>query len=212
MSLPNRSKGFRLGLMGGTFDPIHYGHLSVAEQARCTFRLHQVAFIPSGNPPHKERRETADPEHRYLMTVLATSANPRFAVSRVELDRKGPSYAIDTVRFYLNLHKDLSPQIFFITGIDAVMEILTWRSPEEFLSLCTIISATRPGYDAGKLRTILGDNLFRKIKMLEAPALAISSTDIRSRICKGLPIKYLLPESVEHYIYKNRLYNDKTFK
>jgi nicotinate-nucleotide adenylyltransferase len=143
------------------------------------------------------------------MTVLATSANPCFAVSRVEIDRRGPSFAIDTIRFYLDLYKDRSPRIFFITGLDAVMEILTWRSPEEILTLCTIISASRPGYDAGKLRDVLGEHLFRKIKVLEAPALAISSTDIRSRISQGLPIKYLLPESVEHYIYKNHLYMDK---
>lgn len=193
--------------MGGTFNPIHYGHLLAAEQARSKFRLAQVIFIPSSKPPHKRPGNIAGAEHRYLMTVLATSTNPYFSVSRVEIDRSGPSYAIDTIRHFVGKHKNDNPEIYFITGYDAVLEILTWRSSEKILKLCTIISASRPGYDISRIRSVLEPEQLKKIKILEAAALAISSTDIRHRVAGGLPMKYLLPDSVEEYIYKNGLYN-----
>lgn len=197
---------YKIGLMGGTFNPIHYGHLLAAEQARSRFRLDEVIFIPSGRPPHKNDKTVAGAEHRYLMTVLATSTNPRFTVSRAELDRKDLSYTIDTVRYFARLLKSKNPDIYFITGYDAVLEILTWRNPDKILELCTIISASRPGYDIRRLKEILDRKQLGRIRILEAAALAISSTDIRSRLAEGLPIKYLLPDSVEEYIYKNKLY------
>ncbi|MEW5945741.1 MAG: nicotinate-nucleotide adenylyltransferase [bacterium] len=201
-------KKTRLGLMGGTFNPIHYGHLLIAEQVRCEFKLNEVIFIPSKHPPHKKSRGIADAEHRYLMTVLATSTNPYFSVSRIELDRKGPSYAIDTIRQFRDACGGRGAELYFITGFDAVLEIITWRDPVEILRLCTIISASRPGYDVEKLRRMLTPRLLKKIVISEAAALAISSTDIRRRIRNALPVKYLLPDSVERYIFKNRLYTD----
>lgn len=198
--------------MGGTFNPIHHGHLLAAEQARSKFRLEQVVFIPSGKPPHKKSANIADAEHRYLMTVLATSRNPHFSVSRFEMDRSGPSYAIDTIRHFIRLHRGRNPEIYFITGFDAVLEILTWRRPGQILRLCTIISASRPGYDIKRLKEVLEPEQLRKIKILEAAALAISSTDIRNRVAGGQPIKYLLPESVEEHIRKNNLYRNQGTK
>lgn len=196
----------RLGIMGGTFNPIHYGHLMCAEQARCKFNLDQVVFVPSGMPPHKEIRHAVSAEHRYLMTVLAVATNPFFSVSRAEIDRKGPSYAIDTIKHFIGLDRDRPPHIHFITGCDAVMEILSWRSPDELLRLATIIAATRPGHDFNKLKNAVGPARFRRIKLVEVSALAISSTDIRLRMLTGQPIKYLLPDSVEDHIRKHGLY------
>ncbi len=201
-----RKKTFRLGIMGGTFNPIHYGHLVAAEQARCKFKLDEVTFVPSGTPPHKEPRKMADSEHRYLMTVLATSNNPYFSVSRQEIDREGLSYAVDTIQYFLDEYSEYKIKIYFITGMDAVMEILTWRNPETIMELCTIIAATRPGFDMEALKHHIGRKNFRAVKLLRASALAISSTDIRERLAGGLPIKYLLPETVEQYIRKKQLY------
>jgi nicotinate-nucleotide adenylyltransferase len=199
-------QAFRIGLMGGTFDPIHYGHLLAAEQARCKFDLHRVIFVPTGEPPHKNRRTAAPAEYRYLMTVLATARNPYFSVSRNEIDRQGPSYSIDTIRYFLDHYEDRNPKMFFITGLDAVMEIISWSKPDEILRLSTIIAATRPGYDTEKLKDTVGPKIFKKVELLQASALAISSTDIRYRVANGLPIKYLLPETVEQFIVNHRLY------
>ncbi|MFA6451357.1 MAG: nicotinate-nucleotide adenylyltransferase [bacterium] len=203
---------FRLGIMGGTFDPIHYGHLLAAEQARCKFDLHRVVFVPSGEPPHKNRRAAAPAEYRYLTTVLATARNPFFSVSRTEIDREGPSYTIDTLRYFMDHYKDRNPRIFFITGIDAIMEIISWSKPDEILKLSTIIAATRPGYDTEKLKDVIGPKIYKKVELLHASALAISSTDIRYRVANGLPIKYLLPETVEQFIIKHRLYQNLSQK
>jgi nicotinate-nucleotide adenylyltransferase len=214
MSMPETNENaagtseFRVGIMGGTFDPIHYGHLLAAEQARCKFKLDRVVFVPSGDPPHKTVRTLARPEYRYLMAVLATAANPYFSVSRAEIDRGGPSYSIDTIRSFIEHYKDRNPKIFFITGLDAVMEIISWSKPDDILKLTTIIAATRPGYDTEKLKDAVGQDIFDKIELLRASALAISSTDIRHRIANGLPIKYLLPDSVEQFIYKHSLYQN----
>lgn len=205
-TVAEKKKIFRLGIMGGTFNPIHYGHLVAAEQARCKFNLDEVTFVPSGTPPHKQPRKLADSEHRYLMTVLATTNNPYFSISRTEIDRGGPSYAVDTIKHFLDVYSQYNIQIFFITGMDAVMEILTWRKPETIMELCTIIAATRPGFDAQALEHHIGEENSRAVKLLHASALAISSTDIRQRVADGLPIKYLLPDTVEQHIRKNRLY------
>jgi len=209
LAVKKRTKTYRLGIMGGTFNPIHYGHLVAAEQARSSFKLQEVVFVPSGIPPHKDVSHVIDPEHRYLITVLATAANPHFSVSRAEIDRKGPSFAIDTIKYFLDLYKARNPDVYFITGMDAVMEILSWKRPDRIMKLCTIIAATRPGYNKERLRKVLGPENFKAVKTLQVSALAISSTDIRLRVAAGLPIKYLLPDSVENYIEKNGLYIDR---
>ncbi|HOO56491.1 MAG TPA: nicotinate-nucleotide adenylyltransferase [bacterium] len=208
ISIPQKdsSEKFRVGIMGGTFNPIHYGHLLAAEQARCKFGMDRVIFVPAGDPPHKEGMDIAPREHRYLMTVLAVATNPHFRVSRFEIDRNRISYSIDTIRYFIEHYKDRNPEIFFITGLDAVMEILTWSEPDDILKLSTIIAATRPGYDVSQLENRLGTDLMMNVRILRASALAISSTDIRNRVVNGLPIKYLLPESVEQYIENHRLY------
>jgi len=162
--------------------------------------------VPSGAPPHKHPVAVAPAEHRYNMTLLATSTNPHFSVSRVEIDREGPSYAVETISHFLRLYKKYDPKVYFITGCDAVMEILSWRSPEKILSMATIIAASRPGYDLMKLHDTVGDAVYKKTKLLEASALAIYSTDIRERINDGRPIRYLLPETVEQYVRKHGLY------
>ncbi len=198
----------RVGLMGGTFDPIHYGHLVTAEGARVEFGLDRVLFVPSGRPPHKPPEEVTPAEHRYLMAVLATLSNPYFEVSRVDIDRPGPSYTVDTVA-HVRQMLDAGTEIFFITGADAILEILTWKDPERLLSTCRFIAATRPGYELERLEAATG-NLFRRfahrILVVQVPAMAISSSDIRNRVRAGRPIRYLVPEPVADYIHKQRLY------
>lgn len=198
----------RIGLMGGTFDPIHYGHLVTAEEIRAKFELERVIFIPAGHPPHKVKRHVSDQEHRYLMTFLATAPNPFFEVSRIEIDRPGPTYTIDTVRQFKDTYGD-DYEFYFITGADAVLEILDWKDAEQLLGLCEFIAATRPGFNNKDIKAQLEHIALRynkQIYSVEVPSLAISSTDIRQRIREGRPIKYLLPESVEYYIKKCGLY------
>ncbi|MBU2598545.1 MAG: nicotinate-nucleotide adenylyltransferase [Actinobacteria bacterium] len=198
--------------MGGTFNPIHYGHLVTAEEARIQFNLDRVLFIPTGDPPHKEGQKITNAQQRYLMTVMATGSNPYFYVSRMEIDRPQPSYTMDTVKDLHEVYKD--SQIFFITGTDAVLDILTWKNPAEILNLCIFIAATRPGYELDRLNNIkkrLKDELGiadinEKIHIIKIPALAISSTDIRNRVRTGKPIRYLLPEGVANHIYKMNFY------
>jgi len=200
--------------MGGTFNPIHYGHLVTAEEARIQFNLNRVLFIPTGNPPHKEGQIIVNAQQRYLMTIMATGSNPYFYVSRIEIDRPQPSYTIDTVKDLHKVYKD--SQIYFITGTDAVLDILKWKNPAEILNLCIFIAATRPGYELNRLNEIkkrLKDELRiadinEKIHIIKIPALAISSTDIRDRVRTGKPIKYLLPEGVVNHIYKMNFYKE----
>jgi nicotinate-nucleotide adenylyltransferase len=193
----------RVGVMGGTFDPIHHGHLVAAEEARWQFRLDQVLFIPTGQPWQKPVG-VSPAEDRYLMTVIATASNRAFAVSRIELDHPGPTYTVDTLR---RLRADLDPgtQLYFITGADAVLHILTWKDGEEVLELAELIAATRPGYDLSRMAELLpsaGD----RVHPMEIPMLAISSTEIRSRVARGAPIQYLVPEGVARYIDNRGLY------
>ena len=201
----------RIGVMGGTFDPIHYGHLVTAEEARTQFSLDEVLFVPTGKPPHKEEGESLDPELRYLMTVIATSDNPKFKVSRIETSRAGFSYTLGTIR-ELKRGYGKNTEIFFITGADAILEILTWKEPERILEECYIIAATRPGYDLGKLKKALPSSEKRRRKtnprviIMEITALAISSTDIRERVAEGRPIRYLVPDGVVQFIIKNGYY------
>ncbi|NLC76619.1 MAG: nicotinate-nucleotide adenylyltransferase [Clostridia bacterium] len=200
----------KIGIMGGTFDPIHFGHLVTAEAALASFDLEQVIFVPSGKPPHKKDYPVTEAEARYLMTIMAVATNARFRVSRMEIDRPGYSYAIDTVKGFREL---FGPQteLYFITGADAILEILTWKNVEKLLGLCHFIAATRPGFDLHALDQVLDKlpALKGRLHFLEVPALAISSSDIRKRVAEGRPIKYLLPETVEHYIYKTGLYQDR---
>lgn len=206
----NRFHG-AVGVMGGTFDPIHYGHLVAAEAVRAKLSLSRVVFVPAGHPPHKRDRLVSEGRHRYLMTVMATVANPQFDVSRIEVDRPGPSYTVDTVRSF---RETLGPdvELWFITGLDAVREILTWREPEAFVRLCRIAAVTRPGYRVEEIEAVrrqvlaLAGGHEGHFEVLEVPALAISSSDIRRRVHAGEPIKYLVPESVETYITKIGLY------
>lgn len=197
----------RLGIMGGTFDPVHYGHLVAAEGVRHEFELEKVIFIPAARPPHKTDKEMTSPEHRLAMVKSAISSNKYFEISAIEAKRKGISYTIDTVREVRELNPGAS--IYFITGADAVLEILTWKKVEELLGICKFIAATRPGYNLENLEQTLSSlpgEYFKNIYTMEVPALAISSTDIRYRVSRGWPIKYLLPETVERYIYENKLY------
>ncbi|NLL69800.1 MAG: nicotinate-nucleotide adenylyltransferase [Epulopiscium sp.] len=198
----------RLAIMGGTFDPIHYGHLVTAEAVRHQFQINKVLFVPTGHPPHKPFFDVSHTEHRYLMTVLATVTNPYFDVSRIEIDRKGITYTIDTIQHLKKIYGS-NTELYFITGADAIHEILTWKDPEEVLRLCTFIAATRPEYhkkDLLKKIEQLRQQYGSKIDFLEVPSLAISSSDIRKRVQENRPIKYLLPEPVENYIFKFGLY------
>jgi nicotinate-nucleotide adenylyltransferase len=195
----------RLAIMGGTFDPIHYGHLVTAEAARSKFNLDKVVFVPSGKPPHKKEQEISSAEHRMQMTVLATITNKYFDVSKVELERQGYSYAIDTVRHFRQAYR-LKTEIFFITGADAILEILSWKNVDDLIDECQFIAATRPGYEQKDVAKLLPEKITSRIMTISVPALAISSTDIRRRVRENQPIKYLLPEQVEDYIYKHKIY------
>ncbi|HEY7400726.1 MAG TPA: nicotinate-nucleotide adenylyltransferase [Actinomycetota bacterium] len=194
----------RLGVMGGTFDPIHYGHLVAAEEALEQFRLDEVVFVPTGQPWMKEHEVVSPAEDRYLMTVIATASNPKFSVSRMEVDRDGPTYTVDTLR---SLHEEqgAGTTLFFISGADAILEILQWREPEELFDLAHFIAATRPGYDLAHFEEG-ATALASEVTVMHVPALAISSTDIRARIAGGHPIRYLVPEGVKSYVEKAGLY------
>jgi len=202
--------GCRFGIMGGSFDPIHYGHLMLAEQIRTQFQLDKVFFIPVGNAPHKKTGHMTDKLNRYEMTVLATMTNNGFTVSRLEIDSDEVSYTINTIK---KLQEQIGKEdkLYFITGADAIIELETWKDFKELLTLCRFVAATRPGIDEPKLMTKI-DELKSKygadISVTPVPALAISSTDIRGRVALGQSIRYLLPESVEHYIFKKSLYQN----
>lgn len=194
-------------LMGGTFDPIHYGHLVVAEEVRQRFNLAKVVFIPAGQPPHKTDKVILDAQHRVNMTRLAIASNPYFEISTIEVERQGLSYTVDTIE---QLRRSFQVEnIYFITGADAILEILTWKDTERLLDMTYLIAATRPGYALNHLAETLGSlpaPFMKRILPLEVPALAISSSDIRKRVREGRSIKYLLPESVETYIHQNNIY------
>jgi nicotinate-nucleotide adenylyltransferase len=194
--------GTRLGVMGGTFDPIHYGHLVTAEEALFQFELDEVVFIPTGKPWMKEHEVVSPPEDRYLMTVIATASNPLFSVSRMEVDRDGTTYTIDTLR---SLKDERGPgtDLFFVTGADAVLEIFQWKEPGDLFDVAQFIAATRPGYDISPFEAHASGP---DITVMNIPALAISSTDIRARVAAGRPIRYLMPEGVKSYIEKAELY------
>lgn len=199
LRIPPRQEGrTRLGVMGGTFDPIHHGHLVAASEVAAVFDLDEVVFVPTGQPWQKSGTEVSDAEHRYLMTVIATAANPRFSVSRVDIDRAGPTYTIDTLR---DLHAQRpDTDIFFITGADVLSEILSWHGAEEVWDLAHFVGVTRPGHELS-VPEGAGD-----VVLLEVPAMAISSTDCRRRVQEGKPVWYLVPDGVVQYIAKYELY------
>ncbi|MFL6156269.1 MAG: nicotinate-nucleotide adenylyltransferase [Marmoricola sp.] len=196
----------RVGVMGGTFDPVHHGHLVAASEAQAHFGLDEVVFVPTGQPWQKAEREVTSAEHRYLMTVIATASNPHFSVSRVDIDRAGPTYTIDTLRdLTASLHASGAvADLYFITGADALTEIFTWRDAGELFTLAHFVGCTRPGYemDASSLTGIPED----RVTILEIPALAISSTECRERTAAGRPVWYLVPDGVVQYIGKHHLY------
>ncbi len=188
--------------MGGTFDPIHHGHLVAASEVQAWFDLDEVIFVPTGDPWQKSERIVSPAEHRYLMTVIATASNPRFRVSRVDIDRGGPTYTKDTLR---DLHEQLpDAELYFITGADALAEIFTWRDAAQLFEMAQFVGCTRPGYamDASTLEGIPAD----RVTLVEIPALTISSTDCRQRAAAGEPVWYLVPDGVVQYIAKHQLY------
>jgi nicotinate-nucleotide adenylyltransferase len=191
----------RIGVMGGTFDPIHHGHLAAASEVQRSFDLDEVVFVPTGEPYQKSGVSQA--EHRYLMTAIATASNPRFTVSRVDIDRPGPTYTIDTLR---DLRKDRpDADLFFITGADAVAQILEWKDQQELWDLAHFVAVSRPGH-ALSIRGLPEQG----VSSLEVPALAISSTDCRARVDRGYPVWYLVPDGVVQYISKHHLYRSRT--
>jgi len=192
----------RVGVMGGTFDPIHHGHLVAASEVQSWFGLDEVVFVPTGQPWQKSSREVTPAEHRYLMTVIATASNPRFTVSRVDIDRDGPTYTIDTLRDLTAAMPETD--LFFITGADALAEIFTWRDATELFALAHFVGCTRPGYEMDS--TMLEGIPAERVTILEIPALTISSTDCRDRTAKGEPVWYLVPDGVVQYIAKHKLY------
>ena len=202
-----------IAIMGGTFDPIHYGHLATAESVLYHFNVDIVVFMPTGYSYMKENDETKNvtsKEHRYMMTSIATITNSKFINSRIEIDRNGTTYTIDTIKQLKNIC-DENVKLYFITGVDAIEHIMEWKSYEELLSICDFIVVTRPGYDEKKLYNKIGNIIKKyneKIHYMKVPALEISSSDIRRRVFEGKPIKYLLPESVEEYIKKFGLYKN----
>jgi nicotinate-nucleotide adenylyltransferase len=192
--------------MGGTFDPIHHGHLVAASEVQAGFDLDEVVFVPTGQPWQKSEHEVSPAEDRYLMTVIATASNPRFSVSRVDIDRGGPTYTVDTLRDLRRARGDVD--LYFITGADALAQILTWRDADELFELAHFVGCTRPG-------TAITDAAVKdlpkdRVTIVEIPALAISSTACRNRVLINEPVWYLVPDGVVQYIAKRSLYRAKT--
>ena len=193
------SRQLRIGIMGGTFDPIHHGHLVAASEVQYAFGLHEVVFVPTWNQPFKKNRRVTPAEHRYLMTVIATAPNPHFTVSRVDIDRGGTTYTIDTLHDVIAEYP--GAELYFITGADALAQILTWKDNRKIFDLAHLVGVTRPGH-------VLTDTGLPEdtVSLVEVPAMTISSTDCRSRVAQGIPVWYLVPDGVVQYIRKYGLY------
>ncbi|MBZ8178339.1 nicotinate-nucleotide adenylyltransferase [Corynebacterium poyangense] len=205
-SQPQQSAPQRIGVMGGTFDPIHHGHLVAASEVASRFQLDDVIFVPTGQPWQKSGREVTPAEDRYLMTVIATASNPRFSVSRVDIDRPGATYTIDTLH---DLRKKYpQAELYFITGADALRNIVTWRDWEKMFQLAHFVGVTRPGYELHA--DIIPEVHRERVKLVDIPAMAISSTDCRRRAATGRPVWYLVPDGVVQYIAKRGLYRTGT--
>jgi nicotinate-nucleotide adenylyltransferase len=187
--------------MGGTFDPIHHGHLVAASEVADTFALDEVVFVPAGQPWQKSDQVVSAAEDRYLMTVIATASNPRFTVSRVDIDRDGPTYAVDTLRDLSAKYGDKA-DLFFITGADVLAKILSWKDADQLFGMAQFIGVTRPGFQLSDAH--LPDDA--PVSLVPIPAMAISSTDCRNRVAAGQPIWYLVPDGVVQYITKHHLY------
>ncbi|MFV2082881.1 nicotinate-nucleotide adenylyltransferase [Micromonospora sp. LOL_021] len=194
----------RVGIMGGTFDPIHQGHLVAASEVAERFALDEVVFVPTGDPWEKAGLTVTPAEDRYLMTVIATASNPTFQVSRADIDRPGPTYTVDTLR---DLHSVYGPktQLFFITGADALEKILSWKDTDAMFELAHFIGVTRPGFELSDAH-LPADT----VSLVEVPAMAISSTECRARVAAGKPLWYLVPDGVVQYIAKRRLYETES--
>ncbi|WP_156757756.1 nicotinate-nucleotide adenylyltransferase [Actinokineospora pegani] len=191
----------RVGIMGGTFDPVHHGHLVAASEVQSRFGLDEVVFVPTGQPWQKSGHQVSPAEDRYLMTVVATASNPGFSVSRVDIDRPGATYTVDTLRDLRERRPD--DDLFFITGADALEQILSWHRVKELFTLAHFIGVTRPGYNLQAQHLPSGS-----VSLVEVPAMAISSTDCRARVAKGEPVWYLVPDGVVQYISKRGLYSE----
>ena len=200
----------RLGVMGGTFDPIHHGHLVAASEVADLFGLDEVVFVPTGQPWQKQGRSVTAAEDRYLMTVIATASNPRFSVSRVDIDRGGATYTKDTLRDLKAADPDA--ELYFITGADALGSILSWQNWEEMFSLARFIGVSRPGFelDSKHITEAMSELPAEALTLVEIPALAISSTDCRNRAAQSRPIWYLVPDGVVQYVAKRALYRQPT--
>ncbi|GAA0899775.1 nicotinate-nucleotide adenylyltransferase [Virgisporangium ochraceum] len=190
----------RVGIMGGTFDPIHHGHLVAASEVADRFELDEVVFVPTGQPWQKADTEVSPAEDRYLMTVIATASNPRFTVSRVDIDRTGPTYTIDTLRDLAKAY-GAGTGFYFITGADALERILSWKDADEMFKLAHFVGVTRPGFELSDAH-LPADT----VSLVQVPAMAISSTACRARVADGKPVWYLVPDGVVQYIAKRGLY------
>jgi len=190
----------RIGIMGGTFDPIHHGHLVAASEVAGRFDLDEVVFVPTGQPWQKADMPVSSAEDRYLMTVIATASNPRFQVSRVDIDRAGPTYTVDTLQDLRNAYADKA-ELYFITGADALERILSWKDAERMFDLAHFVGVTRPGFELTDAH-LPADT----VSLIRVPAMAISSSDVRNRVAAGQPVWYLVPDGVVQYIAKRHLY------
>jgi nicotinate-nucleotide adenylyltransferase len=197
---PQSRRAPRLGVMGGTFDPIHHGHLVAASEVGHAFDLDEVVFVPTGQPWQKDGRKVAPAEDRYLMTVIATASNPRFSVSRVDIDRPGPTFTIDTLRELRSLRGE-DAEFFFITGADALSQMMSWQDAADLFKLAHFVGVTRPGH-----RLSSAGLPSDQVSLIEIPALSISSTECRQRVAAGEPVWYLVPDGVVQYIAKRGLY------
>jgi nicotinate-nucleotide adenylyltransferase len=210
-SLAVHAQGERIGIIGGTFDPVHYAHLAIAEEVYHALKLTRVIFVPAGQPPHKAEAPVTPADCRLAMLKLAIAGNPHFALSLVDLQRSGPSYTVDTLRL---LRQELGPraELYFVLGGDSLKDLPTWHDPEGLLAYATIVALMRPGYgDMNCSREQLEARLpalRQRLIMLSGPLMEISSTDLRRRVAEGWPIKYQLPEAVERYISRQGLYRN----
>lgn len=197
--------------MGGTFDPIHLGHLVVAEAAREAHRLDQVVFVPAGRPPHKKETEVSEARHRYVMTLLATMSHPQFTVSRIELDRQGKSFTVDTLSQLIEEAGE-GTELSFILGADSMADVPNWREPERLLGLCRFLVVSRPGFGMDDVKTSLGplyEEHKSRLELLDVPAIGVSSSDIRRRVAQGKSIRYLVPDGVLRYIHDHGMYRNE---
>lgn len=202
----------KIGVIGGTFDPIHYGHLAAAEEARARVGLDKVTFVVARLPPHKLDEEVTPVQHRLAMVRLGIASNPFFEISTVDMERPGPSYTVDTISMLREQWGEDS-QVFFIMGLDSLAEMPTWHQPERLIQLCRLVAVTRPGIevDLPALERLI-PGLSARLEIIDMPEVEISSSDLRRRVREGLPIKYQVPEEVERYIREHRLYGQPAVK